>query len=84
MGLVSNSVQAGLMVSERKSKTLYVLRETFERGVCKGMDAKAVAKALRDTGALKPDSDGGTTRKEALRGMPPQRCYVILPKIWEL
>ena len=81
---MSNSVQADLMVSERKSKTLYVLRETFEREVCKGMDAKAVAKALRDAGALKPDGDGCTTRKEALPGMPPQRCCVILPKFWEL
>ena len=76
--------RAGFCKTSGESKTFYVLRETFQKEVCKGMDAKAVAKALRDAGALKVDSDGGTTRKEALRGMPPQRCYVILPKIWEL
>ena len=75
--------RAGFCKTSSDCKTFYVLRETFQKEVCKGMDAKAVAKALRDAGALKPDSDGTATRNESLPGMPKQRCYVILPKIWE-
>jgi putative DNA primase/helicase len=60
----------------------YIEAEAFRREVCSGFDAKAVAKALADVGALKADSDGRSTRKERLPDNRSARVYVITPALW--
>lgn len=59
-----------------------VLREAFKVELCKGFDNRAVAKALAEAGALKPDNDGSTTRPERLPEFGLTRCYVITAAVW--
>ena len=59
-----------------------VLREAFKVELCKYFDHRAVAKALAEAGALKPDNDGSTTRPERLPEFGLTRCYVITAAVW--
>ncbi|MDP3085108.1 MAG: DUF927 domain-containing protein, partial [Rubrivivax sp.] len=59
-----------------------ILPEQFKREVCKGFDAAAVAKVLRDRGHLKHEVDR-LTMKQRLPGMPKTAVYLIKPSIFE-
>jgi putative DNA primase/helicase len=63
--------------------TYYIHRDAFRREVCAGFDHKAVAKVLADLGALKLESDGGSTRSERLPDAVKARVYVITPALWD-
>ncbi len=60
----------------------FVLPGAFKAELCSGYDHRAVARVLVEAGALLPEGDGGTTRKERLPGMGNVRCFRILPAIW--
>ena len=60
-----------------------IFPESFRRDMCKGFDAREVARVLMKCGALMPESDGGTTRRERLPDGSKMRVYRILPAIWD-
>jgi putative DNA primase/helicase len=60
-----------------------VLPETYKGEVCKGFDAKAVTRVLLARGWIESGSDGKATQKPRLPGLPPTRCYVLGPRMWE-
>lgn len=74
--------RAGFRKQSDSGPVYYIESEAFKNEVCKGFDAKAVAKALSDAGALKLDSDGRLTRKERLPDNRNARVYVITPDLW--
>ncbi len=62
----------------------YVLAEVFEREVCEGFDPRAVARVLKDAGALRVTNEaGGRLKVQAtLPRFGRVRCYHVLPAIW--
>lgn len=74
--------RAGFRRATPDGHEFYVLTETFRTEICHGLDYRAVARALREAGALKSEADGAT-RSENLPGMGKTRCYRITPAIWE-
>lgn len=59
----------------------FVLPETFKNEVCKGLDARGVARLLVEKGWLVPGSDGKSTRVERLPGVGRLRCYRFTSKV---
>lgn len=74
--------RAGFRRRTDDGEEFFVLAEAFKSDLAAGFDHRAVARALIAAGALKPDTDGGSTRPERLPGMGHVRCYRITPAIW--
>lgn len=71
----------GEELSERR---YYILPTVFQQEICAGFDQRHVIKVLTDIGALRPSSDGKSTRKERLPGdTSTTRVYVIGPEIFD-
>jgi putative DNA primase/helicase len=62
----------------------YVLPEVFREEVCRGLDARAVSRALAEAGCLRREGARQYTRKERLPGVGHSRCYVITPAIFQV
>ncbi len=65
----------------RQLNHYYFLPNAWRQHVCKGMDARFVAKVLAKNGYIKKSSDGKYQRKMSLPDMPRQRVYHVLPHI---
>lgn len=74
--------RAGFYREGNEGREYLVLPEVFKNEVCKGLNAKAVTKALTDAGWLKPGEGGRLAKKERLPGMGPTRCYVFTVAMW--
>jgi putative DNA primase/helicase len=74
--------RAGYRKDTDDGPEFYVEREVFRNELAKGFDARAVAQALREVGALKPDVDGGATRVERLPDGRKTRVYRVGPALW--
>lgn len=74
--------RAGFRRATPEGDEFFVLPEVFRVEVCAGFDAGAVARALAEAGALKVDTDGGSTRNERLPGIGKARVYRVTPAIW--
>lgn len=75
--------RAGFRKDGEDGPTYYIDRECFRREVCSGFDHGAVARVLRDRGALLSERDGDVTRKERLPDGRRVRVYVIAPSLWK-
>jgi putative DNA primase/helicase len=73
---VSN--RAGFRKAADAGATYYVLREVFRREVCKGLDAKIVARAMAERGWLEREADA-LTHTVRIPGQGNLRVYVIQP-----
>ncbi|MBV6415128.1 MAG: hypothetical protein OMOMHJEC_02971 [Xanthomonadales bacterium] len=70
----------------RKSDTgqeFLIYPESFRQEVCKGFDAREVARVLARCGALQPEGDS-MTRTVRLPSGEKARVYRVLPTIWEV
>ena len=73
--------------AEQTSVDFIVLREVFEREVCRGFDPRAVARLLQQRGHLVGEKTKGETRlldRQRLPGMGAVKapCHHILPSIF--
>lgn len=59
-----------------------VFTESFRNELCRGFDAREVAKVLIKCGALMPQGDSAT-RKERMPDGTMQRVYRVTPRLWE-
>jgi putative DNA primase/helicase len=61
-----------------------VLREVFEREVCRGFDPKAVARLLQRRGHLVTEAPDRLLDRQRIPGMGKDKapCYHILPSIF--
>ncbi len=75
--------RAGFRRESTDGPEFFVETEAFRREVCLGFDYQQVAIALRDRGALMPESASRLTRKERLPDCRNARVYRITPAIWE-
>ncbi|MDQ7075036.1 MAG: hypothetical protein Q9O24_07775 [Gammaproteobacteria bacterium] len=63
----------------------YILRESFKRDVCDGLDWRFVVEVLKKHEWLVLDSKGGATRPERLPEGGRQRCYRLkIPELVEM
>jgi putative DNA primase/helicase len=76
--------RAGFRKNTSEGVEYYIETEAFKREVAKGLDHKAVAKALADCSALVAGSDGRLTSKPRLPGVGTRWVYRITPKLWEI
>jgi putative DNA primase/helicase len=61
----------------------FILREVFEREVCRGFEPRAVARLLQSLGHLKGEGDRLMDRQRLpLMGGDKVPCYHILPSIF--
>lgn len=74
--------RAGYRKASADGPVFYVEREVFRREVCSGFDAAAVARVMKDAGALIPENDGSLTRTERLPDSRRIRVYVIGHGLW--
>jgi uncharacterized protein (DUF927 family) len=72
--------RAGYVEGEDEERVWYVLPEVFRAEVCRGFDARAVARALNARGALMT-SDNLRFQKRTPDG--PKKLYAVTGKVWE-
>ncbi|BAO87872.1 DUF927 domain-containing protein [Caballeronia cordobensis] len=60
-----------------------VFPEVFKREICIGQDPKAAAKALIESGWIKPAANGWAQRAERVPGKGPTKVYVFTSVLWE-